>query len=79
MGDSRSSSLSHTATPVEASASSANGSSSNTAPKKGKSKKSADPLDATKAIQARISQLEQDRAGEKEEEAEIGQSYSFYT
>ncbi|KAF2094044.1 hypothetical protein NA57DRAFT_80465 [Rhizodiscina lignyota] len=70
MGDSRSSSLSQSATPVDAPVSTPNASSS-TAAKKGKGKKNADPLDATKAIQARISQLEQDKAGEKDQEAEI--------
>lgn len=45
----------------------------NASQKKGKTKKNADPVDATKAIQARISQLVQEQAGEKDQEAEIGE------
>ena len=41
-------------------------------PKKGKGKKNADPNDASKQIAAKIAQLEQDAAGDKEQEAEIG-------
>ncbi len=41
-------------------------------PKKGKAKKSTDPADASKQIAAKIAQLEQDAAGEKDMEAEIG-------
>jgi hypothetical protein len=40
--------------------------------KKGKAKKAADPTDASKQIAAKIAQLEQDAAGEKDQEAEIG-------
>lgn len=40
--------------------------------KKGKQKKAAEPTEASKLIAARISQLEQDAAGEKDQEAEIG-------
>lgn len=44
---------------------------SNTA-KKGKQKKATDPNEASKLIAAKISQLELDAAGDKEQEAEIG-------
>lgn len=45
------------------------------APKKSaKGKKNADPADASKQIAARLAQLEQDAAGEKDQEAEIGTS-----
>lgn len=40
--------------------------------KKGKGKKSADPSEQQKQIQAKIAQLEQDAAGDKEQELEIG-------
>ena len=40
--------------------------------KKGKGKKTADPNETSKLLAAKISQLEQDAAGEKDQEAEIG-------
>lgn len=40
--------------------------------KKNKAKKSADPTEQQKQIQAKIAQLEQDAAGDKEQELEIG-------
>jgi hypothetical protein len=40
--------------------------------KKGKIKKTTDPNEASKLIAAKISQLELDAAGEKDQEAEIG-------
>lgn len=40
--------------------------------KKGKGKKAADPTEQQKQIQAKIAQLEQDAAGDKEQELEIG-------
>lgn len=40
--------------------------------KKGKGKKHADPGETSKLLAAKISQLEQDAAGEKDQEAEIG-------
>ncbi|KAF2499505.1 hypothetical protein BU16DRAFT_453961 [Lophium mytilinum] len=40
-------------------------------PKKGKGKKSTDPLEQQKQIQAKIAQLESDAAGDKEQDAEI--------
>ena len=40
--------------------------------KKAKGKKSADPSEQQKQIQAKIAQLEQDAAGDKEQELEIG-------
>jgi hypothetical protein len=40
--------------------------------KKGKQKKATEPNEASKLIAARISQLELDAAGEKDQEAEIG-------
>lgn len=40
--------------------------------KKGKQRKLADSSDTSRLLQARISQLEQDAAGEKDQEAEIG-------
>ena len=40
--------------------------------KKGKQKKTTDPNEASKLIAAKISQLELDAAGEKDQEAEIG-------
>jgi hypothetical protein len=42
--------------------------------KKGKQKKATDPNEASKLIAAKISQLELDAAGEKDQEAEIGLS-----
>lgn len=42
------------------------------AAKKGKQKKATDPNEASKLIAAKISQLELDAAGEKDQEAEIG-------
>lgn len=47
--------------------------------KKGKPKKAPDPTEASKLIAAKISQLELDQAGEKDQEAEIGWFYPpFY-
>lgn len=43
--------------------------------KKGKQKKAAEPNEASKLIAARISQLESDAAGEKDQEAEIGEFF----
>lgn len=40
--------------------------------KKGKAKKGMDSNEASRLLQARISQLEQDAAGEKDQELEIG-------
>jgi hypothetical protein len=40
--------------------------------KKGKQKKATDPTEASNLIAAKISQLESDAAGDKEQEAEIG-------
>lgn len=40
--------------------------------KKGKAKKAMDSNEASRLLQARISQLEQDAAGEKDQELEIG-------
>lgn len=40
--------------------------------KKAKGKKHADPNETSKLLAAKISQLEQDAAGEKDQEAEIG-------
>jgi hypothetical protein len=42
------------------------------ASKKAKPRKTADPNEASKLIAAKISQLELDAAGEKDQEAEIG-------
>lgn len=42
--------------------------------KAAKGKKNTDPADASKQIAARLAQLEQDAAGDKEQEAEIGAS-----
>lgn len=41
--------------------------------KKSKGKKAADPVETSKLLAAKISQLEIDRAGEKDIEAEIGE------
>jgi hypothetical protein len=46
-------------------------------PKKGKGKKSTDPLEQQKQIQAKIAQLELDAAGDKEQDAEIGGCFSL--
>jgi hypothetical protein len=46
--------------------------SSLTSAKKGKQKKALDSNEASRLLAARISQLEQDAAGEKDQEAEIG-------
>jgi hypothetical protein len=43
--------------------------------KKGKQKKAPEPTEASKLIAARITQLELDAAGEKDQEAEIGGCY----
>lgn len=48
-----------------------------TGAKKGKQKKATDPTEASKLIAAKISQLELDQAGEKDQEAEIGWSCPF--
>lgn len=40
--------------------------------KKAKGKKPADPTETSKLLAAKISQLEQDAAGEKDQDAEIG-------
>lgn len=40
--------------------------------KKNKGKKAADPNETSKLLAAKISQLEQDAAGEKDQEQEIG-------
>ena len=40
--------------------------------KKTKGKKPADPTETSKLLAAKISQLEQDAAGEKDQDAEIG-------
>jgi hypothetical protein len=45
---------------------------SSNAAKKGKGKKTTDPNEASNLIAAKISQLELDAAGDKEQEAEIG-------
>lgn len=42
--------------------------------KKAKGKKAIDSTEASRLLQARISQLEQDAAGEKDQELEIGKS-----
>jgi hypothetical protein len=47
------------------------------AAKKGKQKKATDPNEASKLIAAKISQLELDAAGEKDQEAEIGWLHPF--
>ncbi len=41
-------------------------------PKKGKGKKGADPVNTSKAIEDTIAQLERSKAGEKDQEIEIG-------
>lgn len=46
--------------------------SSTTMGKKNKGKKTADPNETSKLLAAKISQLEQDAAGEKDQEQEIG-------
>jgi hypothetical protein len=46
--------------------------SSTTMAKKNKGKKAADPNETSKLLAAKISQLEQDAAGEKDQEQEIG-------
>lgn len=45
--------------------------------KKNKGKKVADPNETSKLLAAKISQLEQDAAGEKDQEQEIGGWFSF--
>ena len=47
-------------------------SATNAQPKRGKAKKNADPINTTKEIEDRIAQLEKNKAGEKDQEAEIG-------
>ena len=49
--------------------------SSATMSKKNKGKKVTDPNETSKLLAAKISQLEQDAAGEKDQEAEIGASF----
>jgi hypothetical protein len=44
------------------------------AAKKGKAKKEPDPSESRKLLEAKIAQLEQDQAGDKEQELEIGGS-----
>lgn len=44
------------------------------AAKKGKAKKEPDPSESRKLLEAKIAQLEQDQAGDKEQELEIGAS-----
>jgi hypothetical protein len=48
------------------------------AAKKGKQKKVPDNSEASKLIAAKISQLELDAAGEKDQEAEIGSCYFIF-
>jgi hypothetical protein len=50
---------------------------STTMSKKAKGKKMADPNETSKLLAAKISQLEQDAAGEKDQEAEIGACLIF--
>lgn len=45
--------------------------------KKAKGKKAADPSETGKLLAAKISQLELDAAGDKEQELEIGKVFSF--
>jgi len=71
MGDSRSSSVSQQAAPVSAPAPPTQSLSASQTAKKGKGKKNADPVDASKQIAAKIAQLELDAAGERDQEAEI--------
>lgn len=40
--------------------------------KKGKGKKSADPVDTNKLVEQHLARLERDLAGDREQEAEIG-------
>lgn len=56
------------------SASASNQTGLSNASKKSKAKKATDPNEASKLIAAKISQLELDAAGEKDQEAEIGAS-----
>ena len=46
--------------------------------KKGKQRKPTDSSDTSRLLQARISQLEQDAAGEKDQEAEIGMRLTIF-
>lgn len=46
--------------------------------KKNKGKKVADPNETSKLLAAKISQLEQDAAGEKDQEQEIGAFYAVF-
>lgn len=73
MGDSRSTSVSQGTSPAPQDPLPVAANGAATGQKKGKGKKTNDPADATKAIQARISQLVQEQAGEKDQEAEIGE------
>ena len=47
--------------------------------RKGKGKKTTDATDASKQIAAKIAQLEQDAAGEKDQEIEIGMAMQCYS
>lgn len=49
-----------------------NGQDAHASPKKGKQKKAVDSNESAKLLAQRISQLEQESAGEKDQEAEIG-------
>jgi hypothetical protein len=53
--------------------------STTTMAKKNKGKKTADPNETSKLLAAKISQLEQDAAGEKDQEAEIGAWLPLYS
>lgn len=52
----------------------ATGNAAHSAPaaKKGKAKKSADPVDTNKLVEQHLARLERDLAGDREQEAEIG-------
>lgn len=52
--------------------------SSTTMTKKNKGKKVADPNETSKLLAAKISQLEQDAAGEKDQEQEIGACHCVF-
>lgn len=47
--------------------------------KKAKAKKAADPNETSKLLAAKISQLESDAAGEKDQEAEIGEWQNIFS
>jgi hypothetical protein len=44
-------------------------------PKKGKGKKTADPVDTNKLLEQTVARLERDAAGDREQEAEIGRCW----